>query len=110
MHEPHRIELEGGTTLVITWDDGRVDRLSSASLRSACPCATCRNAAPPTALSIVPDSTINDMSMVGAYAINLVFSPDGHATGIFPFPLLRMLGEDSSHKHPSGRNEEQGSG
>ena len=30
-------------------------------------------------------------SLVGEYALGLTFSPDGHATGIFPFELLRTL-------------------
>ncbi len=40
------------------------------------------------------DTHIQDVQLVGSYAINLTFSPDGHATGIFSYPLLREIGED----------------
>jgi DUF971 family protein len=33
--------------------------------------------------------------LVGGYALSLTFGPDGHATGIFPFGLLRSLGGDA---------------
>jgi len=43
MEEPRSIELEDGTVLVVTWHDGRIDRLSAVALREACPCASCGN-------------------------------------------------------------------
>lgn len=95
VHVPQTIELEGGVDLIVTWDDERVDRLSAAGLRAVCPCASCRNDVVP----IVPDrlttTAILEISIVGAYAINLIFSPDRHATGIYPYTLLRELGDDS---------------
>ena len=39
--------------------------------------------------------TIEDANLVGAYAINLVFGPDGHATGIFDWETLRVLGREA---------------
>jgi DUF971 family protein len=30
---------------------------------------------------------------VGAYAVNLVFAPDGHSTGIYPYTVLRSIGD-----------------
>jgi DUF971 family protein len=36
---------------------------------------------------------ITDVGLVGAYAIRLTFAPDAHSTGIYPFTLLRDLGE-----------------
>ncbi|GMR01689.1 MAG: DUF971 domain-containing protein [Acidimicrobiia bacterium] len=95
MREPRTIELEGGTSLVVTWDDGRQDRLSAAMLRDACPCASCGNA-PSSRPSANPETTkILEVGIVGAYAISLTFSPDGHATGIYPYTLLWQLGEGS---------------
>ena len=34
--------------------------------------------------------------VVGSYAVSFTFSPDGHATGIFPFDLVRTVGESSA--------------
>ncbi len=93
MEEPRSIELERGRTLIVTWDDGRGDRLSAARLRDACPCASCGNRPSPH-VPAGPDTTIEQVGLVGAYAINLTFRPDGHSTGIYPFTLLRELGED----------------
>ncbi|MEE8457949.1 MAG: gamma-butyrobetaine hydroxylase-like domain-containing protein [Acidimicrobiia bacterium] len=41
---------------------------------------------------------ILNVAFVGAYAINLTFSPDGHTTGIYPYDLLRDLGKTSRLK------------
>ncbi len=38
--------------------------------------------------------TITDAALVGAYAVNFSFAPDGHQTGIFPFDRLRSLEEE----------------
>jgi DUF971 family protein len=91
MHEPERIELKGGESVEITWQDGRVDRLSATTLRDACSCAACRTTPPPPA---DPDTCrIVNIGLVGAYALNMVFAPDGHGTGIYPFTKLRDLGD-----------------
>ncbi len=95
MREPRTIELEGGTSLVVTWDDGRHDRLSAAMLRDACPCASCGHAPSPLPSANPEMTKILEVGIVGAYAISLTFSPDGHATGIYPYTLLRELGEGS---------------
>ncbi|VAW05372.1 hypothetical protein MNBD_ACTINO01-554 [hydrothermal vent metagenome] len=93
MEEPRSIELEDGTALVVTWHDGRVDRLSAVALREACPCASCGNLPTPRPAADPEVTRISNVGLVGAYAINLVFAPDGHSTGIYPFTLLRELGE-----------------
>ena len=86
---PQRIEVEDGARMTITWEDDRVDRFSAAVLRAACPCAGCREVA-----SAAPDTRIDAVRMVGNYAIGMTFGPDGHATGIYPFNLLRSLGAE----------------
>lgn len=78
----------------MTWDDGRIDRMSAGLLRGVCPCASCRNAAVPISPEVLETTKILKVAFVGAYAINLTFSPDGHATGIYPYALLRELGDD----------------
>lgn len=99
------VSLSQGVTIV--WNDGREDRFSIASLRAACPCATCADlhhtgdrstAVPP------PDAKANPLPMfkptgasllavhpVGRYALQFEFS-DNHKTGIFTWEYLRELG------------------
>ena len=103
MEEPRSIELEEGIALVVTWHDGRVDRLSATALRDACPCASCGNLPSPRPVADREAVKIENVGLVGAYAINVVFTPDGHSTGIYPFTLLRELGEAfPSSVPPSG--------
>ena len=85
--DPRKIEIE--------WDDGRKTMLSAAELRSLCPCAGCideltgiRRHEP---ASVPADLTQVDVRLVGNYAIAIRFS-DGHATGIYPFAMLREHG------------------
>ena len=94
MVEPERIELLAGEAIEITWDDGRIDRLEATVLRDACGCAGCRSAPVPPAPADPDTCRITSIGLVGAYAVNMVFAPDGHGTGIYPFPVLRALGDD----------------
>lgn len=96
MFDPKQIIEENDSTVRIVWSDGREDRLTSAALRRACPCASCVNEW--TGEKMLKDENVPDeisfasMSLVGRYAINFVFS-DGHSTGIFTFKTLRGLGD-----------------
>ncbi len=95
MDVPERIEVEGGDRVMLTWPDGRHQVLTARELRTHCPCATCRDpaGAERTALTLggpVPVE-ITDAKLVGDYAINFVFAPDGHHTGIFAFDYLSSL-------------------
>ncbi|MGI9529082.1 MAG: gamma-butyrobetaine hydroxylase-like domain-containing protein [Acidimicrobiia bacterium] len=96
MIEPEKLELRSATELVVTWPDGRVDTLSAATLRDACACAACRNAPTPLAPADPATCEIMSIGLVGAYAVNIVFAPDGHGTGIYPYGLLRSIGDDAS--------------
>jgi DUF971 family protein len=93
MFEPSRIELLAGEALEITWDDGRVDTLAATTLRDACACAGCRSVPIPPGPADPTTCRILSIGLVGAYAINMVFAPDGHGTGIYPFTVLRSLGD-----------------
>lgn len=40
-----------------------------------------------------PGVTVKDWRLIGGYAVQFDFS-DGHSTGIYPFDLLKRLGEE----------------
>lgn len=88
--DPTSIEVDGAVVRV-SWEDDRTDVLSAGALRAACPCAGCREPAPRRGGDGPVE--VRDARLVGGYAVNFVFAPDGHATGIFSFSLLRSLGD-----------------
>jgi ATP-binding protein involved in chromosome partitioning len=92
---PERIEVVERRVVVLTWQDGETSTLSAPQLRGACQCAECREEPgrrrTERVLAGPEPVTVEDARLVGGYAINFVFGPDGHATGIFPFPALRLL-------------------
>ena len=86
---PDAVELSA-THLRLRWPEGDVV-LSAQALRAGCRCAHCRAAvlggqSPPADRSIA----LTDAEPVGQYALRLSFS-DGHARGIYPWPMLRHL-------------------
>lgn len=94
MEIPERIEVDDGRLLTLSWPDGAVTRVTAASLRAACPCATCLG--PEGGGSWAGDAgrvRILDVRVVGSYAVHFTFGPDQHGTGIYPFDRLRQLGE-----------------
>jgi DUF971 family protein len=93
MIAPTKIDVQQGERLVIEWQDGRVDTIEATALREACPCASCRTAAFPLPPPDPATCRISGASLVGGYAINLVFAPDGHATGIYSYEMLREIGD-----------------
>ncbi|NNE00162.1 MAG: DUF971 domain-containing protein [Pirellulaceae bacterium] len=100
---PVSIERDGESAIEIRWSDETTTRWSVAELRTACPCATCREkkradapsetvSSGPIALPILSAAEarplrIESMRPVGSYAYNIGFS-DGHSSGIFPFVML----------------------
>lgn len=94
---PERIEVVEQAQVILTWEDETTSVLTAAQLRGACQCAECREEPgrrqTERVLSGPEPVTIEDARLVGGYAINFVFGPDHHATGIFPFPALRSLDE-----------------
>lgn len=99
--EPREIVQEGDAGLRIMWADERVCRFDAPTLRRACPCAQCVNEwtgermLKPEAVSNA--LTINDLSLVGRYALNFRWS-DGHETGIYSFRYLRELCEQQERE------------
>lgn len=94
--EPREIKQEGDAGLRITWADDHVSSFTAAGLRRACPCAQCVNEWTGQRVlrpeSVADELVINDLSLVGRYAINFRWS-DGHDTGIYSFRYLRELDE-----------------
>lgn len=102
-----------GDKLQISWSDGESHQYAFSQLRSACPCATCREKRKEEAVPAAANSlalpvlsaeearplTIEGMQPVGNYAYSIHFS-DGHDTGIYTFTLLRQLGSSSASEAP----------
>jgi DUF971 family protein len=94
----------GDDSIEFNWSDGRIDQWTAMELRKACPCATCREKkrgeeqklTMPGSAMLLPVLSraeaaplrIEAMDPVGGYAYRVRFS-DGHASGIYPFDLLR---------------------
>ena len=81
------------------WKDGVSSEFTPRFLRLSCPCARCvdemtgiRTLSP---ASIPEDVYPLAIRAVGRYAIRVTWS-DGHDTGIYPYELLRRLGDDTS--------------
>jgi ATP-binding protein involved in chromosome partitioning len=95
MNAPSRIEITGGTKLVVTWEDGIPTSIRAADLRAACQCADCRSdagiARKGSVLGRADEIRISGAHIVGAYAVGLEFAPDGHSTGIFSYELLARI-------------------
>ncbi len=93
--KPARIEIEGGTQMLLVWQDGTEQRLSARELRAACPCASCREPEGAQRVAVLLrgpiEVEIGDAELVGSYGINLTFRPDGHRMGIFSFDYLGSL-------------------
>lgn len=85
-----------GAQLVVLWRDGSQSAVAAQILRAACRCAHCSayrlRGTPETILEPI---RITALAPIGDYAVNVVFSDD-HARGIFPWAMLRALGEPSS--------------
>lgn len=90
--EPLRIEVTEGKRLEIDWADGATTSMTAPEVRAFCQCAECRERPPEErTVAVHEDALIASASLVGSYAINFVFTPDGHSAGIFPFVDLRKV-------------------
>lgn len=81
-------------TLEIGWSDGHRSVYDLTALRWLCPCAYCRGEAGlPGWLDSNPtlseaQTQLANLQLVGTYAVAPTWG-DGHATGFYPFDLLR---------------------
>ena len=95
--EPVRIEVSDRARLEIQWADGASTVMSASELRAYCQCAACRELPPAERTSgVYAGATIEAAELVGGYAINFTFGPDGHGAGIYPFTDLRRYRAASS--------------
>ena len=103
--EPREIKHEDDFTVSITWGDDRQCRYHAADLRRSCPCAQCVNEWTGQRVlkpeSISESIEIQDLSIVGRYALNFRWS-DGHETGIYSFRYLRELCESQALENSEG--------
>ena len=95
---PVRISRDAGTALVIEWDDKHRGRHILSSLRSFCPCASCKTEeGEPGRMVMLPVLTPGQNELVGiepvgSYALQFIWK-DGHRTGIYSFEYLREICE-----------------
>jgi DUF971 family protein len=87
--------------LEIVWSDDHRSCIPHARLREQCRCAACesqrrRQADPTPADRQLRLTQINPVSVQG---LNLVFS-DGHGRGIYPWSLLRQIGDMAESAPP----------
>ncbi len=78
--------------LQLTWPNDHVSRYGFVALRGQCQCAGCvdeHTGIRTLDLASIPATiTIDDMQLVGNYALRIHWS-DGHATGLYPWSRLR---------------------
>jgi DUF971 family protein len=96
-YEPVQIDVERGKGVTVTYVDGYVVGFDLLTLRAGCPCAACRALRDEgEEVWPRPDSPrplrIEDARRHGAWGLAITWN-DGHATGIFPFELLRRWHE-----------------
>jgi len=77
--------------LRLSWPNGDEAQLCAEHLREKCRCAWCTRARIDGSFTATFDGvTIERLTPIGDYAINIAFS-DGHARGIYPWPYLQLL-------------------
>jgi len=88
-----------GDVLAIAWSDGREDFLALPALRAACPCAACNGEPDVTGKwsgkildARSANADLRGWEFVGGYGLQPRWG-DGHASGIYAYPLLRKLGK-----------------
>lgn len=96
MIRPISIAQPSDKELLIVWENRERLAYRLASLRRACPCATCAAEAEGKPSSYIPLYTKDAMKLtsivpVGHYALQF-FWKDGHDSGIYSYEYLRSIG------------------
>jgi len=88
-----------GDQLALAWSDGQEGFIYLKDLRKACPCANCQGEPDamgrvfkPKVRHVEKSYQAQKIQQVGGYALQVVWA-DGHSSGIYPFDLLRRLGQ-----------------
>jgi DUF971 family protein len=96
--QPERVEVIG-RELAVAWNDGSESFIALETLRRACPCAACGGepdvlgrVARPMVSYGPPSFELRGFHFVGGYAFQPTWN-DGHDSGLYPFRLLRAVGE-----------------
>jgi DUF971 family protein len=92
-----------GEEIAIKWDDGTESFIGLKTLRQHCPCAGCKgetdvmgNLHKGPEIQLTPRSyTLKRIDNIGGYGLQPVWG-DGHNSGIFPFAMLRKLGDQQN--------------
>ncbi len=92
--------------LTVAWDDGRSDELAAHYLRVESPSAEVQGHGPGERKVVTgrENVAISAVDPVGSYAIRITFD-DGHSTGIFSWPYLRMLADEHETRAERHRSE-----
>lgn len=83
----------------MSWADGLQSETPWTRLRWRCPCAVCQGEfGSPGMLQTVTELSDEEMTLeslraVGNYGVAATWK-DGHDTGIYPWPLLRVITEE----------------
>jgi DUF971 family protein len=91
---PAQVELDRANGLTLSWEDGVTLTFGLEELRVNCPCAECRGLrdqglpAWPSPTSPQPLGAVG-AELVGGWGVTITWN-DGHATGIYPWSLLRV--------------------
>lgn len=97
--EPVKIKIIENDILWIKWNDETESKINLFKLRKFCPCATCLAERDKQSKNYIPllissQVTVKGIEAVGSYAIQISWQ-DGHNTGIYEYPFLKKLAEDS---------------
>lgn len=95
-----RLERGASNSLKLLWDDNEEQTVKLKAIRDACPCANCKGETvllehfgpPPIDYDAPGRYDLKAVEQVGNYALRFSWG-DGHTDGIYPFPVLRALGD-----------------
>jgi DUF971 family protein len=95
MVKPVKIKLKDNSSLFTKWEDDTESNIPLEKLRMLCPCASCVIERERESKDYIPifnqnQVTVNSLNPVGSYAIAISWK-DGHSTGIYEYPYLKML-------------------
>lgn len=95
-----KIKIIGSNSLYIGWNDNTESVISLEKLRRLCPCASCKIEREKQSADYIPilsksQVTVKSIKPVGSYAVSISWM-DGHSTGIYEYPYLKLLSLEKS--------------